>query len=372
MKIGIIAPIHTPVLSDYPGGIEVFNYNISDELSKRGHDVTLFASGDSRTKAKLEEICPKSLFNIGLDPNNPAQMRRIIYYETNYFIKLFEKIKKMDFDIIHHNHTMILPVYLTHLFKISQVLTLHLASPEVAMSKGLKMIFPGQQEISVVSISLKQREFVPEINFIENIYNGIDLTKFSFKENPTENYMAWMGRFVVNKGPEEAAQVAYSANKKLKMAGKIDIGQDKEYFESIKRKYFRNGQIEFIGPLKEKERNTFLQNAKVFLMPIQWEEPFGLVMIEAMACGTPVVAFNRGSVSEIIEDGVTGFICPPNDIEAMVKAVKKIYAMPEEKYQAMRRACRKHVEENFTVEKMVDNYEKVYEKVLADWSNKRS
>jgi len=370
MKIAIISTLHSPILPDFPGGMEVFNYNLSSELAKknRKHEVTLFASGGSQTKASLYVVCPRPLFKMKLDPNEPQNMRKIIYLENHYYIKAMDNVVKNNFDIIHHSHTSFLPIYLGYKAKIPQVLTVHMtANTNITLNFDIKEFIKRKEDLGIISISKSQAHILKDFHFFANVYHGINLCDFTYSED-TQDYFAWLGRIAPNKGTEEAIQLALNAGVKLKVAGTIGIGKTvAEYFAKLKKKYFKNPDINFIGPIDLKIRNQFLSKARALIFPIQWEEPFGLVMIEAMACGTPVVAFNRGSVSEIIKDGETGFICPPGDVVCMVRRVKEIYAMSEEKYQAMRHACRKHIEENFTVEKMVDGYEKVYQKIIDDW-----
>jgi len=373
MKIAIISTLHNPILPAFPGGIEVFNYYLSSELSKknRKHEVTLLASGGSETRAKLYAVCPRPLFEMGLEPNESQNMRRIIYLENHYYIKAMEYVEKNNFDIIHHSHTSFLPIYLGYKAKIPQVLTMHMtANSNITLNIDIKEFINDEKNLGIISISKCQARILKELKFFANIYNGICLDDFTYSENP-EDYFGWLGRIAPNKGTKEAIELALKAGVKLKIAGTIGVGKIvNQYFVKIEKKYFKNPYIDFLGPVDLKARNQFLSNAKAILSPIQWEEPFGLVMIEAMACGTPVIAFERGSVSEIIKDGVTGFICLPGDSDCMVRAIKKINEMPADKYLAMRQACRKHVEENFTVEKMVDGYEKVYQKVINDWKSK--
>lgn len=370
MKIALVSTIHNQITPSSIGGIEVFNYNLAKELAERGHELVVFASSDSEVPGKLYSVCPKALFHTDIDPNEAQVMRKLIYLENHYYIKALEYIKQNNFDIIHHSHTSFLPMYLAYRFQIPQILTIHMtANSNITLNQDLTEIFHNQGEIGLISISKRQEEILKDLIFFKNIYNGIDLDNFTFNEKP-QNYFAWMGRIAPNKGMKESVEIALEADVKLKLAGNIGVGKVvTDYFNSIKPS-FKNKNIEFLGRADSKLRNKLLNNARGLLFPIQWEEPFGLVMIETMACGTPVVAFNRGSVPEIVKDGETGFICPAGDIDAMVKAVKKIYEMPEDQYKKMRLACRKHVEEKFTVEKMVDGYEGVYEKVITDWKKK--
>ena len=372
MKIAIVSTLHSPILPAFPGGIEVFNYNLSSELANplRKHEVVLFASGDSQTKAKLYPVCPKPLFKMDLDPNEPQQMRKIIYWENHYYIKTIEYIRKNNFDIIHHSHTSFLPIYLGYKAKIPQILTAHMtANSNITLNIDIDELLLDQGGVAIVSISKAQARILKEFKFYENVYNGTNLKDFTFSLD-AENYYAWIGRIAPNKGTKEAIELAIKTGIQLKLAGTIGVGRNVlEYFSQIKKKYFKNPLITFLGPVGPKERNNLLSKAKALLFPVQNEEPFGLVMIEAMACGTPVIAYDRGSIPEVVVDGETGFICSKDDPESMIHAIKKIEKMPEEQYQKMRLACRRRVEENFTIEKMVNNYEKIYRKIVAKIAN---
>lgn len=370
MKIAIVSTLHSPILPAFPGGIEVFNYYLSSELarSERKNDVTLFAAGDSKTKAKLFTVCPHPLFDMGLDPNEPQNMRKLIYLENHYYMKAMEYIVKNNFDIIHHSHTSFLPIYLGYQAKIPQILTAHMTvNTNITLNSDIKEFIKDKEGLRIIAISKSQEHILKEFNFFDHIYNGVNLDDFSYSEE-TQDYFAWLGRIAPNKGTEQAIQLALKAQVKLKVAGTIGVGKIvADYFNKIE-KYFKNPQIEFLGPVEQKARNQVLSKAKALLFPIQWEEPFGLAMIEAMACGTPVIAFRRGSVPEIIVDGKTGYICDPGDYACMVKRIKQIVDMPINEYLTMRQNCRRHVEKNFTIKIMVDNYEKVYNKVIKDWS----
>ncbi|MCX6809822.1 MAG: glycosyltransferase family 4 protein [Candidatus Berkelbacteria bacterium] len=372
LKIAIVSTIHNPITFSFSGGIEVFNYNLSAELSKkkRGHEVILFASGDSKVKSKLYPACPKALFGGDFNPNDSQSMRKAIYYENHYYIKTMQYIARNNFDIIHHSHTAFLPIYLGYLFKIPQIMTTHMtANTNITLNQDINELLPDKSGINLVAISKKQESILGDLSFYAKVYNGIEIESFTFTEKPSD-YFSWLGRIAPNKGTKEAIELALDAKVKLKLGGTTGVGKTViEYFASIK-KHFSNPLISYLGQVDADERNTLLGKSRAFLFPIKWEEPFGLVMIEAMACGTPVIAYKLGAVPEVIKDGATGFICKPGDKAGFLKAIKKIEEMPEGEYLQMRRNCRKHVEENFTVEKMVDGYEEVYKKVIADFSKK--
>jgi glycosyltransferase involved in cell wall biosynthesis len=216
------------------------------------------------------------------------------------------------------------------------------------------LVYGKFKKANYVSISKNQRKPMPNLNFTGNVYNGIEVNKFPFSEK-VGNYLAFLGRMSPEKGPLQAIEVAKMAGLKLKMAAKVDV-VDKDFFEGIIKPLIDNKQIEFIGEIGHKEKAEFLNNALALLAPIQWEEPFGLYFIEAMACGTPVISFNRGSVPEIIENGKTGFIV--NSTKEMASAIKDLDKIN-------RIDCRKHVEGHFTVEKMAEGYINVYKKILG-------
>ncbi|MFH1855088.1 MAG: glycosyltransferase family 4 protein [bacterium] len=369
LKIAIVSTIHNPITFAFSGGIEVFNYNLSAELSKkeRGHEVVLIASGDSKVKSELYPVCPKALFGDSFNPNDSQSMRKAIYYENHYYIKAMQYIAKNDFDIIHHSHTAFLPIYLGYLSKIPQILTTHMtANTNITLNQDINELLPDKSGIPLVAISKKQEKILGDLSFYARVYNGIETESFTFVEKP-KDYFSWLGRIAPNKGTKEAIELALSAKVKLKLGGTIGVGKTVvDYLESIKP-YFSDPSISYLGEVDAEARNDLLGNSKAFLFPIKWEEPFGLVMIEAMACGTPVIAYRHGAVPEIVKDGVTGFICPPNDTGCFKEAIKKIEEMPEEKYLQMRKNCRRHVEENFTLEKMVDGYEEVYRQVIENY-----
>ncbi len=237
------------------------------------------------------------------------------------------------------------------------------------------IVFEKYKDSFYISISNNQRKDLPELNFIKTIYNGIDINDFPFQEKPNSDRMLFFARFSPEKGAYEAIKTATITKRKLTLAAKVD-SSDLEYYQKNKS-LLENENIKFEGEVDKNQKAYYYENSKLLISPICWEEPFGLMFTESMACGTPVVAFARGSVPEIIKDGETGFIVNPSDddirgnwiikktgIEGLCEAVEQIYSMPEKQYLEMRRACRAHVEKHFTVERMVDEYEKVYQEIL--------
>jgi len=344
MKIVQIAPFDEAVPPKKYGGTELVIYNITEELLKRGHKVYLLASGDSKTSAKLLPIFPKAL-----RANAQAKDPRI--KDSLKFIgisRILEYLKNLDIDIIHnHIGWRLLPF--SSFIKPPIITTLH--GPLDVENQSL--FYGNFKKANYVSISNNQREPLPDLNYIATIYNGIALKKFPFSEEGGE-YLAFLGRISPEKGPVQAIEAAKKAGLKLKMAAKVDL-VDKAFFEKEVAPLIDQKQIIFLGEIDHKGKVELLKGAKALLCPIQWREPFGLFFIEAMACGTPVIAFDRGSAREIIEDKKTGFIV--KNVKEIVQAIKNINKID-------RRKCRQQVEKYFTVEKMTDGYEKVYYKIL--------
>lgn len=338
------------------GAIELGINNLVNELVKRGHRVTLFASGDSKTKAKLFSVVSTAFLNSKTIPTDQYMI------ESDCFLisRAIELARKKQFDIIHSHFYARSCVFIP--FSKVPILTT-LRSPNIPGAFNPSILryyskhYPKKQYF--VSISKRQGELLRGVNFIGNVYHGIDLDKAKFSEKKG-SYLAFLSRIVPQKGLDVAIKVAKKLETRLEIRGSVPE-KSQDYYEK-KVKPFIDGKI--IKPpvlIEHSAVYEFLSKAKVLLCPIKWEEAFGRTLIEAMACGTPVIAFNRGSIPEIIKDGKTGFIV--NNVDEMIKAVKKID-------QIDRRECRKHVERNFTIEKMVDNYEKIYQKILKEQENK--
>ena len=348
MKIVQIAPLWERVPPEKYGGAELVVSNITEELVKRGHEVTLFATGDSVTKAELKGICPRALYRDSVSWYNN-------YFEIREIAEAVEFADKEGADIIH-NHALFVGVAFSRISPVPIVHTIHRSLHPHVSRVGKRDIVLAYKDANFVSISDTQRTGAPELNFIDTVYNGINLELFDYVAKPKGDYIAFLGRIVDKKGPIEAIKVARATGLKLKIAAKIDR-VDEEFYKSEVEPLIDGEQIEYIGEVDHQQRNEFLGNAKCLISPVKWEEPFGLIAPEANACGTPVVAFACGGLTETVVDGQTGFLVAKNNIDKMVAAVKKVD-------QIDRATCRKHAEDNFTVEKMVDGYEKVYKKVL--------
>lgn len=351
LRIAQIAPLFEPVPPEGYGGTQRVVYNLTEELVKRGHQVTLFASGDSKTSAKLIPICSRAL-------------RKDKWVKPEVFnIPLLDKVfsQRDKFDLIHsHIFTAIMPLnkLLSDVPPIVSTLHGRLNLPEY------RMIPKYSDNISYVSISNSQRKNLPDLNYVDTVYNGIEVSKFEFNKKP-KDYFIFLGRISPEKGINYALELAERAKIKLLIAAKVDPFDLAYYKKQVKPKITNNKLIQFVGEVGHREKVALLKNAKALINPINWEEPFGLTMIEAMACGTPVIAPRRASVPEIVVDNKTGFIVSPDP----TKIVSEMQQVLEKIDQIDRRACRVHVEKNFTAKKMADGYEKVYQKVLEKISN---
>jgi len=318
-------------------------YHLMEGLIKdKKFAVTVYASADSQTSARIRVVAKKELRKLKKDFTDPFIQRHL----QLDFAALAKEAK--NYDLIHnHTETAFLPF--ADLIKTPVITTMH----GTGRSAVENLVYRRVKNNHLIAISKKQIKNNPHLKFAGQIYNGINVEKFPFNAKP-KDYLLWLGRIAYIKGTHLAIEVAKKARKRLIIAGNVDE-IEKEYFQTLIKPHLRSKKINFVGEVKGKEKMKLLKNAEALLAPILWEEPFGLVMVEAMACGTPVIAFNRGSVPEIIEDGRTGFIVE-NTREA-VQALKKIKLIKREN-------CRKRVEKMFSQEKMVENYEKVYQRIL--------
>ncbi|MBW7960248.1 glycosyltransferase family 4 protein [Patescibacteria group bacterium] len=366
LKIAQIAPIWFDVPPKQYGGTERIVSYITEELVKRGHNVSLFATQGSETKAKLVSPMPDSLLSSiksYLDYNFNA-----INYYTNAFV--FQHAQ--DFDVIH-SHAFYLSFPFCDFVNTPTIHTLHNQLPRG--SEPENELMRKYHHLNYVSISNEFQTHFDGLNYVGTVYHGLDLKYFPF--NPTGgDYLLWIGRASKNKGEDDAIVTAKRAGKKLLIGASVRPDTEKYFHEKIEPNL--NEKIELIQNMSFEKTHEFYGNSKAFIFPVKWREPFGLIMIESMACGSPVIAYARGSTPEIIKDGVTGFLINPSEderkgdfqikktgIDGLCEAVERIFSMSDKEYKNMRLACRRHVEEKFTVEKMVDNYEKIYYKLLG-------
>jgi glycosyltransferase involved in cell wall biosynthesis len=339
MRVAQVAPLYESVPPKLYGGTELVVSYLTEELVRMGHDVTLFASGDSLTSAKLVPCCKESL---RLDTKCVDRLSHHILMLQRVFAA------KEEFDIIHF-HVDYLHFPLTRRERAVSLTTLHgrLDLPD------LQPLYREFTDMPVISISNSQRAPLPFANWKGTVYHGIPLGNYEFG-NGKQGYLAFLGRIAPEKGLDEAIRISQLTGIPLKVAAKIDQA-DEQYYQDTIRPLLDNPLVEFIGEIGYAEKGEFLGNALALLFPVDWPEPFGLVMIEAMACGTPVVAYPRGSVPEIIENGVTGFLVA-NAAEA-AQAVGMIN-------QIDRRKCRSQYERRFTASRMAEDYEALYRQLL--------
>ncbi|MBW4507032.1 MAG: glycosyltransferase family 4 protein [Scytonematopsis contorta HA4267-MV1] len=340
MKIAQVAPLWERVPPPTYGGIELVVSHLTDELVRRGHEVTLFASGDSETLAKLESVYPHAL---RLDPN----VKEYAAYEMLEMSQVYQRAA--EFDIIH-SHLGISTLALANMVSTPTVHTLH-----GMFNSDTRHIYLHHQKQPYVSISDAQR--LINLNYVSTVYNGINPHHYSFVAQPQDPpYLAFLGRFSPEKGPHHAIAIAKQTGWRLKMAGKVDT-VDREFFEQEIEPLIDGKQIEFLGEVNHAQKAELFGNAAATLFPITWHEPFGLVMIESMATGTPVIATSLGSTSEVIAHGETGFVC---------QSVEEMAAMIPKALELNRHECRKYVENKFGVSQMVDGYEAVYQSLIKD------
>ncbi|HEY7547980.1 MAG TPA: glycosyltransferase family 4 protein [Hyphomicrobiaceae bacterium] len=340
MRIAQIAPMIESVPPRLYGGTERIASYLCEELVAQGHDVTLFASGDSSTKAKLIPCCEQAL---RLDPT----VRDVI----PYYMLLVDNIRSMasQFDILHfHIDQFHFPVLREIAHKT--VTTLHGRQD----LPDLKKLYAGFPEMPLVSISFAQRLPIPNVSFVGNVPHGLPRDLLSPSLNARGGYLAFLGRIAPEKRVDRAIEIARAVGLPLKIAAKVDR-VDEEYFRTTIAPLMRQPGIEYVGEIDDRAKSRFLGGARALLFPIDWPEPFGLVMIEAMACGTPVLAFDRGSVREVIDPGVTGYV-----VGSVGEAICKIGSvLALERCQVRRR-----FEERFTASRMTRDYLNIYASLI--------
>ena len=343
MRIALISPLWERVPPPAYGGTEAVVHALAEGLVSRGHEVALYASGDSLTSAELRSIYPRSL-RTATGIVDPAP------YE---WLHVATALADGDeFDLIH-NHSGELPMAMSSLVAAPMLTTLHcLLTPDTARVWD---VYPGYFNAISRASWLALPESLRERNYVGVVYNGIDVASFPFRPDK-DDHLLFLSRIAPEKGPHTAIAVARRLGMRLLLAGKVDR-VDREYFESTVQPLIDGEQVRYLGEVTREETKALFAEATALLLPINWEEPFGLVIPEAMATGTPVVAFRRGAAPELIKDGETGFLVDEGDLDGMAAAVRKV-----DKIDPAR--CRRHVEENFDVSRMVEGYLDVYERVL--------
>ena len=339
MKIAQIAPLYESVPPRTYGGSERIVSYLTDELVRQGHDVTLFASGDSVTEADLVSVCERSL---RLDEHCVDQL--------SHHVVMLEQVMRRaaEFDIIHF-HVDYLHFPFSRRMRTPHVTTLH-GRLDLA---DLIPLYDEFAEIPVVSISDSQREPLPHANWVATIQHGLPHDTYTLHTEPG-TYFAFLGRISPEKRVDRAIEIARKLDTPIKIAAKVDR-VDREYFKARIEPMLDDPLVEYLGEIGEVEKSAFLGRARALLFPIDWPEPFGLVMIEAIASGTPVIAYRRGSVTEVIEHGVTGFIVDGED-DALAHAARV--------GELDRRRCRAVFEQRFSAQRMASDYMKVYERLV--------
>lgn len=339
MRIAQVAPLYESVPPKLYGGTERVVSYLTEELVRQGHDVTLFASGDSLTEARLVPACKESL---RLAPDCIDALA--------HHVLLVERVlaEKDNFDLIHF-HIDYLHYPRSRHEDVPTLTTLHgrLDIPD------LVPLYQKFRNMPVVSISDSQRIPLPWLNWQQTVYHGLPVDSLEFHAEPGK-YLAFLGRTSPEKGLDQAIAIARQAGIELKIAAKVDR-VDQAYFDAVIKPLLREPGIEFVGEIGHSEKGAFLGGAMALLCPIQWPEPFGLVIIEAMACGTPVIAYPRGSVPELIENGVSGFIVDDAPLAAL--AAMAVPALS-------RSRCRQYFERRFSANRMCEDYLSVYERLL--------
>ena len=334
MKIAMLSPVAWPTPPRGYGPWEQVAANIAEGLTERGHDVTVFATKDSKPAGRLHAICPKP-YELDKSINPDVWM-------PMHIAECFEHAD--DFDLIH-NHCDFRALVFARLVKTPVITTIHgFSSPS---------IYPAYEKYNADTwyVSISDSDRYDKLDYVATVYNGIDISQFTFREKPGQDLL-FIGRIHYEKGCAEAIQIARQSGKKLTIAGFV---QQEDYFKEKVEPHIDGKQINFIGPVEAKQRDELMGNALAVLHPVMQPERFGLIMTEAMACGTPVIAFDKGSPREVIDHGKTGYVV--NDINAACDAVTKAHTIN-------RQACRNHVEQHFTIEQMVNGYEKAYEQIL--------
>jgi glycosyltransferase involved in cell wall biosynthesis len=375
IRLAVLNDNHTKIGPFTKKGTEIFDYiyitNLN-RLKKKEVDITSFCAGSSSLPVKIESIT----YHSSIESKFIGEKHNLLF-NMALTAKAISLQKK--FDIFHVNNGIgenIIPF--AKFIRKPIIVTMHGTTYDLYKQKFMNVV-DIPDNVHFVSISNAQRKHLPKLNYVKTIYHGIDANKFLFHETGGKN-IVWTGRATPDKGLDTVVLVA----KKMKKPVRIFPIIKAEYFEwlheeIIKKRDVVNQIVKLYIEFDVARSNlvTEYQNSKVFLFPLRWEEPFGFTVIESMSCGTPVISFARGAMPEIVKDGVTGLLVNPSPddirgnfitkktgLEGLMEAVERIYSMPEADYLAMRRACRAHVESNFTVERMVSDYMEVYRKVL--------
>ncbi len=350
LRIAQVAPLWYPVPPPAYGGTELVVSRLTEELVRRGHDVTLYASGDSRTKAKLTAVTKTCLTAMDVPWTAPG-------FNLLNLERAFSEADRYD---LIHTHIDPFDGFFRSMADVPSVATLHnhfwafdeKNGPRFADREATYRRFRDQP---LVAISDAYRRSCPlRLNFAATIWHGVDLERFRFNDRPGDHYV-WLGRVTRIKGLHHAVDACRRAGAKLVIAGPFITKENREYFDREIRPHVDGRRIRYVGEQNSRQKVKLLGTAKAMLYPIEWNEPFGITMVEAMACGTPVIAFDQGSAGEVVDHGRTGFVV--RNVGQMAAAMGRIGEID-------RRRCRERVENNFTIGHMVDKYEKLYRSLL--------
>jgi glycosyltransferase involved in cell wall biosynthesis len=339
MRIAQIAPLYESVPPHGYGGTERVVSYLTEELVAQGHDVTLFASGDSSTHARLVSGTPEALRLAG------SQADPLIHHLV-MLERAFESAGAFD---VVHAHVDAIAFPFARRAGIPVVSTLHGRLD----LEALETLYAEYQDQWLVSISDSQREPLPDARWIGTVHHGLPKDLYRFHPDPAP-YLAFIGRVSPEKRVDRAIEIAVRSHRKLRIAAKVDPA-DKDYFKKTIEPLLTHPLVEWVGEVNDEAKDEFIGNAAALLFPIDWPEPFGLTMIEALACGTPVIAWQHGSVSEVLEHGVTGFLC--DDVGAAVRAVQNLPRIS-------RARCREEFDRRFTAARMAGDYVAIYEQLV--------
>ena len=360
MKIAIAAVI-TKKIEPHPlGGTEMFTYLLVEGLVKRGHDVSLYCAKGSKTSARQIEIC-EAEEAMGQESN----VEFVYPYTLLEMRQILSDLEKENYEVLHINFLKtFMASFFANQIKIPLIHTIHrdfMESPRLhAVYEEIG--FHPNEHFVFVSERARSRSLLKQNT--HSIHNGIDTSNYPFSNEASDTFL-WLSRIDELKGPKEAALAAQKAGVRLILSGDIDREKYQKYFD-LEIKPLLSDTIVYEKPSSVEHKLELYQKAKALLFPIQWEEPFGLVVAEAMSCGTPVIAFNRGAMPEIVQDGVTGFLVDyEKGVDGLAEAIGKLNSLTNEEYAKMRKNSRKRIQENFSAERMVGKYEKLYQDLIS-------
>lgn len=357
LKIAVMGILAQKISVDALGGTEIFTAELVNELTKRGHEVTLFGSSDSDVNAKISGDLKSSFFSEKI--NFSVLVRRVITFQIDMFID-FLKIQK-DYDFLHISvaeYYSLLP--LLKFLEIPYCITVH---NKIMENEDLELLSRKFSNVNLVFSQNSQKNTSLWKNSTEAIWHGVDVESFTFNESP-KKYLSWIGRLVKGKGLDNFSRIQEETQEEIIFGGS---DADSDYFKNeITRQIQHNDKIKFAGQLNHEQKNNLLKDSYLFINPREMSSVgglAGLVVLEANACGTPVLAYNSEAMREIIKDGINGYLVPMGDLQSFNRKIKDIYEMNNEEYKKLRHRTREYAENNFTIQKMVDKYEKLYSKI---------